>query len=236
MDNATEFYHIRNALLQAALADYQAILDAPAETPALSPRYRKWETAFLRAPFAYPHRGRLGRKRVLRVSLCAAILLAVSVVSVWMAGPEAPLLPGTWSFEAHEEYDSYQFHGNAPAEEMALWTPRFLPEGYEQTEFENLGNLVNIFYDCSNLDLWIQLSYLKLENGSSFHLDNERHSVSEISVKGLPGQLYTALDDSTNMLTWFNRDASYAFLVSSRLDTDTLLDIAESIDIVHEER
>ena len=38
------------------------------------------------------------------------------------------------------------------------------------------------------------------------------------------------------MLTWFNRDAGYAFLVSSRLDTDTLLDIAESVDIVHEER
>lgn len=153
-----------------------------------------------------------------------------------MAGPEAPVLPGTWSFEAHEAYDSYRFHGNVPAGEMALWAPRFLPEGYEQTEFEDLGNLVNIFYDCSNLDLWIQLSYLRLENGSSFHLDNERHRVSEISVKGLPGQLYTALDDSTNMLTWFNRDAGYAFLVSSRLDTDTLLDIAESVDIVHEER
>lgn len=115
---------------------------------------------------------------------------------------------------------------------MALWAPRFLPEGYEQTEFENLGNLVNIFYDCNDLDLWIQLSYLKMENGSSFHLDNERHSVSAISVKGLPGQLYTALDDSTNMLTWFNRNAGYAFLVSSRLGTDTLLDIAESVSLV----
>lgn len=59
----------------------------------------------------------------LRMALCAAILLAVSVGTVWMAGPEAPVLPGTWSFEAHEAYDSYQFHGNAPAEEMALWTP-----------------------------------------------------------------------------------------------------------------
>ncbi len=232
MDNATEFYHIRNALLEAALADYQDAAALPPEAPAFSPRYRRWEKTFLRDPFASLHRGRLGRKRALRLALCAAILLAVSVGTVWMAGPEAPVLPGTWSFEAHEAYDSYQFHGNVPAGEMALWAPRFLPEGYEQTEFENLGNLVNIFYDCNDLDLWIQLSYLKMKNGSSFHLDNERHSVSAISVKGLPGQLYTALDDSTNMLTWFNRNAGYAFLVSSRLGTDTLLDIAESVSLV----
>ena len=95
MDNATEFYHIRNALLEAALADYQDAAALPPEAPAFSPRYRRWEKTFLRDPFASLHRGRLGRKRALRLALCAAILLAVSVGTVWMAGPEAPVLPGT---------------------------------------------------------------------------------------------------------------------------------------------
>ena len=90
MDNATEFYHIRNALLEAALADYQDAAALPPEAPAFSPRYRRWEKMFLRDPFASLHRGRLGRKRALRLALCAAILLAVSVGTVWMAGPEAP--------------------------------------------------------------------------------------------------------------------------------------------------
>lgn len=40
MDNATEFYHIRNALLEAALADYQDAAALPPEAPAFSPRYR----------------------------------------------------------------------------------------------------------------------------------------------------------------------------------------------------
>ena len=42
MDNATEFYHIRNALLEAALADYQDAAALPPEAPAFSPRYRWW--------------------------------------------------------------------------------------------------------------------------------------------------------------------------------------------------
>ena len=94
MDNATEFYHIRNALLEAALADYQDAAALPPEAPAFSPRYRRWEKTFLRDPFASLHRGRLGRKRALRLALCAAILLAVSVGTVWMAGPPSSPAPG----------------------------------------------------------------------------------------------------------------------------------------------
>ena len=144
MDNATEFYHIRNALLEAALADYQDAAALPPEEPAFSPRYRRWEKTFLRDPLASLHRGRLGRKRALRLALCAAILLAVSVGTVWMAGPEAPVLPGTWSFEAHEAYDSYQFHGTVPSKEMADWAPSFLPEGYTESKRTDLGTLVEI--------------------------------------------------------------------------------------------
>ena len=50
----------------------------------------------------------------------------------------------------------------------------------------------------SLIHIWIQLSYLRLENGSSFHLDNERHRVSEISVKGLPGQLLSLIHISSD--------------------------------------
>ena len=93
VDNATEFYHIRNALLEAALADYQDAAALPPEEPAFSPRYRRWEKTFLRDPFASLHRGRLGRKRALRLALCAAILLAVSVgdgVDGGAGGPRPP--------------------------------------------------------------------------------------------------------------------------------------------------
>lgn len=230
MDNATEFYHIRNALLEAALADYQDAAALPPEAPAFSPRYRRWEKTFLRDPFASLHRGRLGRKRVLRLALCAAILLAVSVGTVWMAGPEAPVLPGTWSFEAHEAYDSYQFHGTVPSKEMADWAPSFLPEGYIESKRTDLGTLVEITYDCKDLDMWITFSYLRLAEGSGFDLDNEHHVVTEISVQGMDGYLYTASEDKLNAVVWFNETLRYGFLLSSRLPPDTLLEIAESVN------
>ena len=114
VDNATEFYHIRNALLEAALADYQDAAALPPEEPAFSPRYRRWEKTFLRDPFASLHRGRLGRKRALRLALCAAILLAVSVGTVWMAGPEAPFLPAPGGFRANRALTPYSSPAQVP--------------------------------------------------------------------------------------------------------------------------
>ena len=123
MDNATEFYHIRNALLEAALADYQDAAALPPEAPAFSPPLPPVGKDVPPGPLCQPPPGPPGPETGLRLALCAAILLAVSVGTVWMAGPEAPVLPGTWSFEAHEAYDSYQFHGTVPSKEMADWAP-----------------------------------------------------------------------------------------------------------------
>ena len=147
-----------------------------------------------------------------------------------MAGPEAPVLPGTWSFEAHEAYDSYRFHGTVPSKEMADWAPSFLPEGYIESKRTDLGTLVEITYDCKDLDMWITFSYLRLAEGSGFDLDNEHHVVTEISVQDMDGYLYTASEDKLNAVVWFNETLGYGFLLSSRLPPDTLLKVAESVN------
>ena len=89
---------------------------------------------------------------------------------------------------------------------------------------------MEITYDCKDLDMWITFSYLRLAEGSGFDLDNEHHVVTEISVQGMDGYLYTASEDKLNAVVWFNEALGYGFLLSSRLPPDTLLEIAESVN------
>ena len=137
----------------------------------------------------------------------------------------------TYLKEHHEEYDSYQFHGTVPLKEMVNWTPSFLPEGYIESKRTDLGTLVEITYDCKDLDMWITFSYLRLAEGSGFDLDNEHHVVTEISVQDMDGYLYTASEDKLNAVVWFNETLGYGSLLSSRLPPDTLLKVAESVNM-----
>ena len=229
MDNASEFYHIRNALLEAALADYQDAAALPPEAPAFSPRYRRWEKMFLRDPFASLHRGRLGRKRALRLALCAAILLAVSVGTVVLATPGAQKAIGQWAFQAYEDHNSYRFLGRGTTGERTDWVPNFLPDGYTQENCYDLGNLVDIFYVAKDPKMRIHFSYQQITNGTEENLDNEHYRISSISIHGMQGYQYIATDDSPNILLWFDTDAGYSFLLASRLPIATLKIMAENV-------
>lgn len=62
-------------------------------------------------------------------------------------------------------------------------------------------------------------------------LGQEYHTITNVRVNGLPGQLFIA-DPTTNhenMLLWFDEENNHSFLLMSHLPCDTLLDIAESV-------
>ena len=70
-----------------------------------------------------------------------------------------------------------------------------------------------------------------MEEGSGYSLDNEWHNISDISVQGLPGQLFTSTkENGQNMLVWFDEITEHAFLLTSRVPCEILLQIAESVE------
>lgn len=80
----------------------------------------------------------------------------------------------------------------------------------------------------------ITFSYQWITNGRGENLDNEHHTITNVRVNGLPGQLFIA-DPTTNhknMLLWFDEENNLSFLLMSRLPCDTLLDIAESVYLI----
>lgn len=52
MSDPTEFWKIRNGLLQANFLDYQEALRTAPAAPSPTPAHRRWEKKFLRNPAA----------------------------------------------------------------------------------------------------------------------------------------------------------------------------------------
>lgn len=225
---------ICQAFLDAAEEDFRQALADASEPPAFSPEYQAWERRFLRNPIGFSKRSlRPVWKTVFRWAACILLVASLSLGTLMAVSPQARARVISWVTEWHEDHVTYRFRGeDLPTEALRDWTPTYLPDGYEQTDYIDLENIVSILYNNDDPELEIEFSYQLLTEGGGYSLDNERHDISSISICGMTGYLFTATDGSQNMLVWMDEKNHHAFLLMSRVDCDTLIRIAESVVLV----
>ena len=227
-----ETERIREALLQAAEADFLQAVGADENPIAFSLSYQRWEAKFLRNPRALAKR--LARplwQRAARAAACLLLAAALSFGGLMLASPQARATVTRWFTTWFDTHVSYNFTGPVPDDQLGLWEPAYLPRGYHQSDYIDLTNIICIFYSNGDPELDIEFSYQLMEEGSGYSLDNEWHNISDISVQGLPGQLFTSTkENGQNMLVWFDEITEHAFLLTSRVPCEILLQIAESVE------
>lgn len=232
--NTNELRQIRRALLQAAKEDYlEALKDAP-EAPPFSKNHRRWERRFLKAPFSLltPHRSLW--QRGLRTAACFVFVTSVVFGSVMVGSPTARAAVIGWFTQSSTTHDSYVFYGTEEAGEMLSWRLTDLPEGYHQTEYIDLGIMVNILYNNDDPKMEIEFSYQKMYEGGGENLDNEWHTVSVVKVHDMEGRFYLARETGPNMLVWFDEKNVYAFLLIARQPEEAMIEMAESVEVAED--
>lgn len=220
---------LRQALLDAALADFTRE-DLP-EAPSFSAKYLAWEKKFLRNPISFAQRVlRPMWKTALRSAACFLLVISLSFGSLMAFSPQARAWVVSWFTEWYEDHVTYRFTGETlPTEALRDWTLGYLPEGYVQTDYIDLENMVIQLYNTDDPDMEIEFSYQLLTDGSEYSLDNEYHVPSPITVNGMAGEFLAAIDGSKNMIVWFDEVNHHAFFLMSYLSQDALIQIAENI-------
>ena len=228
--NPNELRQIRRALLQAAKEDYlEALKDAP-EAPPFSKNHRRWERRFLKDPFSLrtPHRPLW--QRGLRTAACFVFVTSVVFGSVMVGSPTARAAVVRWFTAEYSNHIAYDFNGRVSGTELGDWEITKLPENYRQSERINLESMVCVLYDNGDTDMEIELNYQLLSEGNGFNLDNEWHTVSNVQIGEKTGQLFAATEEGgSNMVFWVDAAAEHAFLLTSRLPCDVLLELAKSV-------
>ncbi len=224
---------LREVLLQAAMQDFEAVCGTE-EAPNFSERYCRWEKRFLRNPLALAKKKlRPTWKRALRTAACLLLAATLSFGTLFATNAQAREFIIRWITEVYSTHVTYRFTGTQlPTEALRHWQATYLPEGYVQTEFIELGAMASVIYNNDDPEMEIELSYQLLSEGGGEGLDNERHTITNVWINGMPGYLFTATDASQNMLIWFDEKNNHSLLLLSRISCDSLIRIAEGVEIV----
>ena len=112
---------------------------------------------------------------------------------------------------------------------MPRWVPTNLPEGYTLLHWEDFGTWVEMVYADEHTGQTLQFRYQRLSTGGGWSLTNRNTTRTEVSVRGLPGHLYTAQEGSSHTLVWFDQESGYSFLLSAQLPVEELLAVGEGV-------
>ena len=230
-----ELREIRRALLQVAKEDYlEALKDAP-EPPPFSKNHRRWERRFLKDPFSLLTPQRPLWQRGLRTAACFVLVTSVAFGSVMAGSPTARAAVVRWFTQEHNTHIAYHFQGQSSVSYLEDWTLSVLPDGYTEMERIDLESIVCVIYRNGDPEMDIELDYEILADGLGFNIDTEWHTVSDVSVLGNAGKLFAAHQEGEkNILLWINEQEGYAFMITSRLSAENLLELANFVSHIRD--
>lgn len=130
--------------------------------------------------------------------------------------------------DVHEKF-THVFFGEGQSSQNAAdkfvnYEPSYIPEGFKLVN-KNTGGPVLTEYEKGND--FISYSQQRLED-VSLNINTEGVKPDELEFKGLSAKYYS--NQGVQNLLW--RDDEYLYMVSSTLDKDTLIKIAQSVEAV----
>ena len=173
--------------------------------------------------------------RILRSVACVALIAALSFATLMATNAQAREWVLRWVMEWHPTHVSFNAIESAESDELKHWEPSWLPEGYSRTGLDVEGGLVVAVYESEYNDLPIYLQYMPMQEDMGFNVDNEWHTITNITINNMPGQRFDSDRGETNMVLWFDNENQYSFLLSGHIDTETLIAVAESVCLLDAE-
>lgn len=111
-----------------------------------------------------------------------------------------------------------------------------LPEGYECIYDEATSNGRNCLYQIEDVAVdGFSFGYSLIQGEAPLTVEffNGEFEIRNVSINGCPGELYISLEPTeSHALVWIDEANGVVFTVTSFLDTDNILHIAESVELM----
>lgn len=200
------------------------------KTVDFSPTYLKFRDKLLKDPFRYAKRRKRPLwKKALQIAACLLLAMAIGLGAVMTVSPVARAEIVRWFREVYETYFFYRFVDDYEPGELPVYEIGEVPEGYVETDQEELGDFRRVTYQNTNGDrLWF--AYVWMRDGFGWALNSVGVEVLDVDVNGCKGEFYYYPDESgTNCVIWRDEDASLMFCVDMFGKKEEILHVAESV-------
>ena len=170
------------------------------------------------------------RYRIAQVAACLLLAALLSGCTVLAVSPEARAAFVGWVREVYEGWFVYHYIGKEQAvPENVVFCPTWMPDGYELiVEPENRAHMIAI-YENPEEDIILFNCYMNTE---SMNLQiGEDTQLIDTYVSNISADLY--IDNTSgavNHLVWEDENKQRIFWITSTLDGETMVKIAESVE------
>lgn len=189
-------------------------------------KYLRFEKKILKDPMGYANRvSQSVSKRVMKTA--AMIILTIAVIfGLMMAIPpvRAYVFSIVEEFIDHNEYKTYE---TRPDGDLGQCTIGYLPDGFEAVSGSSAGMII-----CSDGYCDITLIYDYAHSESWLFVNNEYVVVQNAMVGEHSAVIYLNSEgNKMNVIVWYDEAEKMQFYISSTIDIDELIKVAESVYI-----
>lgn len=171
------------------------------------------------------------RKRL--AAIAAAFFVAMTMLLSFNTEVRAAVV--TWFKEIFDTRIVYWFSGEK-ADTLPVFEITGLPEDYECIYDEATSNSHNYLYqkEDSVIDGFsFRYSFIQSDAPLWVTFPDEEFTVKQVNINGCPGDLYVSMDPSeSHALVWIDETNGVVFTITSFLDPDVMLHIAETVKLV----
>lgn len=174
--------------------------------------------------------------KVMRHCVAAILALVLGTGIFLTANVEARAAVIAWIRKVFEDRIEYWFTG-VPQKEFPEYELTWVPDDMECIYDESAEHSRSVvFMNPNDPQQGFTFSYTRMKEGSGtiMVLNETEHSITPVDINGMDGELYLSQDPNiTHCLIWFNEDQQITFNITSYMDSDVILHIAESAKLLN---
>lgn len=171
------------------------------------------------------------RYRIAQVVACLLLAALLSGCTVLAVSPEARAAFVGWVREVTEGWYVYHYTGeDQTAPENVVYCPTWVPDEYKLTTAPKAGTHSIAIYENPEGDIIIFNCSMNTES-INLQIEHRNTQLIPVNVSDISADLY--LDNTsgnTNYLVWEDENKQMIFWIASRLDGETMIKIAESVE------
>ncbi len=167
----------------------------------------------------------------------AAILAFIMGTGLFLTvNVEARATVIAWIKEVFEDRIEYWFTGNlknAFPEYEITWVPDDMECIYDKTT-EYSRSVVYMNPNDPQQGFTFSYSCMQEGSGTIMVINDTAHSIILVDINGMVGDLYLSQDpEITHCLIWFDEEQQVTFNITSYMDSNVILHIAESVNLLN---
>ena len=180
--------------------------------------------------------------RSLRSAAAACLVFVLILTTLIVTNTFADEMGLRWRVRYREDEVTWLFKDGMEQEgDLPNYEPTWLPEGCEvRSDYWGPARDRSIGYNNPNAPhglLWFD--YIQITDKEIYYLtslDKGTYEKEAVEINGLPGELYTFLDDpDSGIIIWIDKHNCIVFLLNFNSGAEDGLKIAESVTLIVEE-